>query len=114
MIGDKVQNFLDQYKAPNIRSIISKYMDSIEGRYKLAVSMIHPARVALEYYEAGLNKSHTSEAWQNLISDIKSKVENFELFLKAIPDEEKSGEPYPELLGLVEQLKVVESGLPEW
>lgn len=114
MTSGRVQSFLDQYKAPNIRTLMSEYMKSAEGRYKLAVSMIHPARVSLEYYEAGSNKDHTSEAWQNLISEIKSKIETFELFLRAIPAEEKLDEPYPELLDLVERLKVVEAGLPEW
>ena len=115
MTSKSVQSFLDQYKAPRIRTLMSKYMESAEGRHKLAVSMIHPARLSIEYYEAGSNKDHaSSEVWQKLISDLKGKIESFELFLKAVPTEEKLGEPYPELLDLVERLKVVEHGLPEW
>lgn len=79
-------------------------MRTPEGRAKLAYSMIHPARLLVEYVSANSKvKVDTLE--------YPTRVEEYKRFLAAVPDEEKADEPYPEFQGHVAALEAFLSPL---
>lgn len=81
------QAIIDQYSSPRGKSIIIDYLKTKKGRVKLAHSMIHPARLLVEYISKG------SKVTVNTL-EYTTRIELYRSFLAAVPEEEKQGEPY--------------------
>jgi hypothetical protein len=95
-----IQNYLSKYKNPLILEILSRYIRTPEGRNKLAVSMIHPVKIAIDYLE------QTRKSWEDIDYPMSSRVTGYNWFLAAVPEEEQGDSPFPELKDLIDRLKV--------
>ena len=89
-----IQAVIDHQTGPHAKKIFEAYMRTPEGRYKLAHSMIHPARLLVDYISASSKVTVSTLEYPTRINEYKR-------FLAAIPKDEKEGEPYPELQGYV-------------
>lgn len=93
-----IQAVLSRTSTPTGKQLFETYLRTPEGRSKLAHSMIHPARLLVEYIGDGSKiKVNTSS--------YPTRLEDYKTFLAAVPDEEKEGEPYPELQGYVDAIE---------
>jgi len=89
-----IQAVIDHQAGPLAKRIFEIYMRTPKGRAKLAHSMIHPARLLVEY----INSS--SKVTVGTV-DYPTRIDEYKRFLAAVTDEEKKSEPYPEFQGYV-------------
>lgn len=89
-----IQSVIDRQTGPLAKKIFETYMRTPQGRAKLAHSMIHPARLLVEYI------SSSSKVTVDTL-EYPTRVDEYKRFLAAVTDEEKAGEPYVELQGYV-------------
>jgi len=93
-----IQAVIDHQTGPIAKKIFETYMRSPKGRAKLAHSMIHPARLLVDYISEG-SKITVS------ILEYPTRIAEYKRFLAAVTDEEKKCEPYPELQGYVDAIE---------
>jgi hypothetical protein len=92
-----IQAFIDRHQSSSfVKSLLETYLQTPDGRSKIAHSMIHPARLVVESLQ---DRSRIPEL---------DTLEGYKTFLAAVPNEEKSRDPYPELQGYVD---VIEASL---
>ncbi len=94
-----------------IRQICTKYMQTAEGRQKFAVSHLEPTRLRLAFkaqcLKTGKGVGGLKADFATMADDATDEALLLEMFLKAIPEEEKGAEPYRQLRTLVGDLKGV-------
>jgi hypothetical protein len=90
-----IQAVIDHQAGPLAKRIFEIYMRSPKGRSKLARSMTHTARLLVEY---------TRDPSKSTLK-YPTRVDDYKIFLAAVPDEEKAGEPFVELQGYVDAIE---------
>jgi hypothetical protein len=93
-----IQAAIDRQSGPLAKRIFETYMRTPEGRSKLAHSMIHPVRLLIEYISVRSRVTVDTLEYHTRIDDYKT-------FLAAVPNEERSREPYVELQGYVTDIE---------
>ena len=93
-----IQVFLAKYKNPYILGILRSHIRTPEGRNKLAVSMIHPVKLAVSYLES------TRKPLSAVEYPMQSRVDEYQRFIAAVPEDEQEVDPFPELETLVNKL----------
>ena len=96
-----IQAYLGKYKNPQIHEILSKYIRTPEGRNRIAASMIHPVKLAVDYLV------HTRKPLHEIEYPMKSRVTEYNWFLSTVTEEELKADPYPELKALVDRLQAL-------
>jgi hypothetical protein len=94
-----IQAYLAKYKNPSKLEILGKYIRTPEGRNKIAVSMIHPVKLAVDYLE------NTRKNWMDIEYPMGTRITEYNWFLAAVPEEEQKADPFPELKDLIDRLK---------
>jgi hypothetical protein len=93
-----IQAVIDHQTGPHAKKIFETYMRTPEGRAKLAHSMIHPARLLVDYISA------SSKVTVDTL-EYPTRIDEYKRFLAAVPDEEKYGAPYPDLQKCVDAIE---------
>ena len=84
-----IQAYLAKHKNPVKAEILSKYIRTPEGRNKLAASMIHPVKNALNYIE------QTRKNWIDIEYPMDGHVKEYNWFMSTVPEEEQTVESLP-------------------
>ena len=93
-----IQAVIDSQTGPLAKKIFEAYMRTPEGRSKLAHSMIHPARLLVDYIGDGSKVTVST-------LEYPTRIDEYKRFLAAVSDVEKKNEPYPELQGYVKAIE---------
>jgi hypothetical protein len=96
-----IQAFLVRHKNPAILSILGELVRTPEGRNKLATSMIHPVRLAIDYLES------TRKPLSDIEYPMESRVTEYRRFIATVPEDEQKADPFPELEASVNQLQAL-------
>lgn len=96
-----IQAFLAGYKNPRILELMGTYVRTPAGRNKLAVSMIQPVKLALDYLTS------TKKPLGDIEYPMKSRVDEYRRFLATVPEDEQKEPPFPELEAMVDRLQAL-------
>jgi len=93
-----IQVFLARYKNPFILNVLKSHIRTPAGRNKLAASMIQPVKLAVSYLES------TRKSLSDIEYPMQSRVDEYQRFIAAVPEDEQKADPFPELETLVNKL----------